>query len=165
MKQATTDMLSNVSTTDLMTYDGEYKTDFDKFRDMSGASQAAIIGCGIVAVGAIGYAIYKGYKHYEANKTQKNDINTQYYYPQQQYQLPNFNINGQYTPAPEGGNPSLAIQANMQQPIQPIQPQVAPQPQMIQPNQYQQIQQPIYTQKVSDPNGNVNIVPVNYAVS
>ncbi len=143
-RTATTDLGNTVSTTDLMTYDGPYKTDFDKFRDMSVGTQVAIVGCGLVTIAAAGYAIYKGVKYF-SSPVQNNGVNS-----------PNVNINGQYVPTAENGQPAVSFNANVQQPWgynnpTPVwQPQPAAQPQT-------------YTQKVVDNNGNVNVVPVNYS--
>lgn len=137
-----------ISTTDLMTYDGGYKTDFDKFRDMSGLAQGAIIVAGVVTVAAAGYGIYKGVKYITNNKLPNNNTNPQMIQqPQQYYQNPMqqsaVNIQGQYA-TNENNQPTVSFQANST----PVVPQMQYQPQ---PQQYY---------RAPAPNGQVQDIPI-----
>ena len=159
----TTTLSTPISTTDLMTYDGEYKTDYDKFRDMSGLAQGAIIASGVVTVAAVGYGIYKGIQYIKNNRIPNSYYNPMY--PQMQqpqyYQNPMqqsaVNIQGQYT-TNENQQPTVSFQANST-PVTPVQSQ--PQPQFTQP----QMQQPQQYQRIVLPNGQVQDVPVNNQVT
>ena len=143
---------SPISTTDLITYDGEYKTDFDKFRDMSGLAQGAIIATGVVAAGAVVYGVYKGVKYMRENRLPYNPyFNPMYpqqnqYYPQANLPQSAVNIQGQYG-TNENNQPTVTFQANSTP--------VAPQMQYQQPTQAQQYQ------RIVLPNGQVQDVPVN----
>lgn len=164
MEISTLSTPASISTTDLMCYDGEYKTDFDKFRDMSGLAQGAIIATGIVAVAAVGYGIYKGIQYIKDNRIPDPYYNYNTYpyqqQPQQYYQnpvkQPGINIQGRYTTF--NNQPSLSFQANAT-PVQPqyVQPPISPQVAQPQP----QVQQPQQYQRIILPNGQVQDVPVN----